>query len=552
MKRSALALLTTVSLSSMSLVPMALAADLGMSSRIDAVTVFPDAAAVTRVGDVKVPAGQHIVLLRGLPATIDPVSIRIEGSGDGQLLIGSADVRRVAAETAPAEDYQKRLRDLRTELGRVQGRIDALETQKRAVSDFTRMAAEAAVREGKGFELSQARAAWLAVGEGTAQVNEALQVELARAADLGAEIKAVEMAAGRQKPGLAPVVDLAIAVEAPRDMAASLRVTYRVAGARWTPVYDAELDTVANGPVAKVSLVRRAAVTQRTGEDWADVDLTLSTARVTRGATAPDVLTQALGLREPVVVFEMDQSRRQRVGGRVEAPSAMAAPAPVAEAAKVVEQEATSVATAFSASFVVAGRTSVNRDGTVRTLRLSSHALDAILLARVSPAIETRAYLSTQVTWNDDVPLLPGEVSLTRDGVFVGKARIGAVAPGDSFDLGFGADERIKVERLPVRRRDNDPAGANAVRVKTSDHRTIITNLHRRSLRIAVTDRLPVAENSAIVVEALPTNTAPTERQVQDRRGVMGWTHDYAPGEKREIRLGWRLRWPADRDLVVQ
>ena len=44
--------------------------------------------------------------------------------------------------------------------------------QKKAVADFARMAAKAAVKEGKGFDLAQARAAWAAVGEGTAQANE--------------------------------------------------------------------------------------------------------------------------------------------------------------------------------------------------------------------------------------------------------------------------------------------------------------------------------------------------------------------------------------------
>ncbi len=530
----------------------ALAADLPLQSRIDAVTVFPDAAAVTRIGQLGVPKGQHVLLLKGLPAALDPNSIRIEGSSDGGLVIGSADIRRAAADPQPSDEAQRRLRDLRTDLAKARGRIDAIEAQKKAVAEFSRLAAEAAVKEGRGFDIAQARAAWAAVGEGTAAANEALQAETARAAELEAEIRAVEAATGRPRSGTVPVVDLAVQVEAASDLAASLKVTYRVAGARWTPVYDAALDTAAAGP-ARVTLVRRAAVSQRTGEDWSDVELTLSTARVTGGSAAPDVMTQALALRDPIVVLDADNARRLRQSGLVEqqmrrdaAPAAAPAPAPL----RAVEQEAAAVASAFSASFVAPGRVSVARDGAARTLRLSSHELDAPLLAKVAPALETRAYLSANLTWADDVPLLPGEVSLTRDGVFVGKAAIAAVAGGDQFDLGFGADDRIKVERTPVRRRDNDPAGWNASRMQLSDHRTTITNLHRRPMRIAVIDRIPVSENSAITVEALPTNTPPTEKIVQDRRGVMGWTWDYAPGEKKEVRLGWRLRWPADRELT--
>lgn len=544
MTRLALALLATVALS-----PLARAADVALPSRIDAVTVFPDAAAVTRIGEARLPQGQHVVLLRGLPAALDPASIRVEARGEGGLVIGSADVRRSPGEAQPAQEHARLLKELRVELARVRGRIEAIEAQKRAVADFARIAAEAAGKDGAGFDVDRARAAWLAVGEGTAQANEGLIVEQARAADVEAEIRAVEATIGRGRPPALPVVDLAIAVEAEREGAAQFSVTYRVAGARWTAVYDARLDTQANG-AAKLELVRRAAVTQRTGEDWTDVALTLSTARVTGGSSAPEVQTQALNLREAMAAL----SERNRT---------LAAPAPAApmaadamrrqgmEAAPAQEQEAAVNVTAFSASFSPPGRLTVGRDGATRTFRLSSHALDAALTARVAPSLEPRAYLSAGVTWADDAPLLPGEVSLTRDGVFVGKARLGAIAGGEQFDLGFGADDRIKVERVPVRRRDNDPSGWNASRTQIVDHRTIVTNLHRRPMRISVVDRIPVSDNSAITVEALPTNTAPTERTVQDRRGVMGWTHDYQPGEKREIRLGWRLRWPADRDLVT-
>jgi uncharacterized protein (TIGR02231 family) len=266
----------------------------------------------------------------------------------------------------------------------------------------------------------------------------------------------------------------------------------------------------------------------------------------------PDVTTQALALSEPAVVFGGVRSRSLAMSAQEERMAPGAAPAPAPEPAKVAEREASAVTSAFSASFVVPGRVSVGRDGAARTLRLSSHVLDAPLLAKVAPVLETRAYLSANLAWADDVPLLPGEVSLTRDGAFVGKAQLGLVAPGESFELGFGTDDRIKVERVPVRRRDNDPSGSNAMRNQISDHRTSITNLHRRPMRISVVDRIPVSENTAIIVEALPTNTPATERNVQDRRGVMAWSHDYAAGEKREIRLGWRLRWPADRELVGQ
>jgi hypothetical protein len=58
-----------------------------------------------------------------------------------------------------------------------------------------------------------------------------------------------------------------------------------------------------------------------------------------------------------------------------------------------------------------------------------------------------------------------------------------------------------------------------------------------------------VPENASVTVEPLAGMTAPTEKGLRDRRGVVSWTWDYKPGEQREIQHGYRLSWPADREL---
>jgi hypothetical protein len=79
-----------------------------------------------------------------------------------------------------------------------------------------------------------------------------------------------------------------------------------------------------------------------------------------------------------------------------------------------------------------------------------------------------------------------------------------------------------------------------------------VRNLHARPIRISVVDRLPFSENTEIQVEPLRETTPPTEKQVGDKRGVMAWTWDYAPGEQKEIRLAYHLKWPANRNLSFE
>jgi glucan biosynthesis protein len=52
------------------------------------------------------------------------------------------------------------------------------------------------------------------------------------------------------------------------------------------------------------------------------------------------------------------------------------------------------------------------------------------------------------------------------------------------------------------------------------------------------------------VVEQSPNTTPPTEKIVNDRRGVMGWTFDLAPNAGKDIILAYRMKWPADREIM--
>jgi hypothetical protein len=105
---------------------------------------------------------------------------------------------------------------------------------------------------------------------------------------------------------------------------------------------------------------------------------------------------------------------------------------------------------------------------------------------------------------------------------------------------------------VPLRRRETEPSWTQGARSDLREFKTTVRNLHDRPMRITVLDQTPFAENAAITVEALQGATPPTERNLQDRRGVLAWSFDYKPGEEREIRHGFRLRWPGDRELVLE
>jgi uncharacterized protein (TIGR02231 family) len=533
------------------------AAEIEAASRVDTVTVYPDGASVTRIAIVELPTGASTIVLKGLPATIDPASLRVAGKATGALSIGAVETRAAPGNPRPVIDaaLEAKIKGLREKRDIAAARMEAAERTRTMIRRYSEASPEKLSPDGKAMDATNWPAAWAAINEQLTKVNEDIRVLTAQLRDVDGEIAALERARPQPpRPG-APVLDVTIALEAGAASKAELAITYRVAGASWRPLYDARLDTGGKGKKASLELVRRASITQRTGEAWTDVTLIVSTVRVARGTGAPDLLTSRVLLRPPPQ--PMGGAGRDRMAPSSDAPRS-APPAPIsepkpadkAETETAREQQAQVQGGAFQASFGVPGRVSIPEDGAAKTFRISSATIEPQLLIRTVPVLNPTAYLQASFINNEEAPLLPGPVNIHRDGTFVGQSALPLVAQGDKVELSFGADDQVKVTRVPVARRQAEPGFLGSSRTDTVEFKTLVKNLHDFPIKITVVDRVPITEVNTITVEMLDTTTKPTEPTVDDKRGVMSWTYDYAAGEQKEIRLGYRVKWPSDREVM--
>ena len=117
--------------------------------------------------------------------------------------------------------------------------------------------------------------------------------------------------------------------------------------------------------------------------------------------------------------------------------------------------------------------------------------------------------------------------------------------------LGFGVDEKVKVARTVVRRLEGTAGLIGSSRTDEREFKTTIRNGHDFPIRVAIEDQIPVSETEEIQIEMLPVTTPPTTKDLRDRRGVMEWAFEAKPGESRDIKLGWRMRWPKDKPVQL-
>ncbi len=530
----------------------ALAAQIEAKSRISHVIVYPDSARIVRVMEVELPAGATSIVLRGLPLNLDPASLRVEGQGTTPFSIGSAQTR--VAPTDPKaipESTARRLRDLQTQAETIKTRIGALEGRRGMIQRFADAGPDKLGGSG-GLDVAKWTEAIEAIGREFAKVGDEIRIASAEQASVQEQIRVLE-ASNRGPSAAQPARDVIVDVEAPAASKASITVTYQVRGASWRPAYDVKL-TTDKGAKAQMELVRRALVRQRTGEDWSNAEIAVSTSRPGRGVKAPDVFTERLAF------FDVQAMERDRAKGAAQRDSASrqamvaASPAPPASAPMVaaVEREAVLEAGDYEAVFRIPGRIDLASDGSERSLRIGSRQITADLSVRAAPAFDPTAYLEASFVNAEEAPILPGEISIQRNGVFVGRGQLNMVAPGAATRIGLGADERVKIERKPVSRKENEPTWFGQTKQEVREFRTTVQNLHTFPIKAFIVDRIPISENSAITIEQLAATTAPNDKTVEGRRGVLGWTFDIAPNETKEIRLAYRMRWPADRDVISE
>jgi len=136
--------------------------------------------------------------------------------------------------------------------------------------------------------------------------------------------------------------------------------------------------------------------------------------------------------------------------------------------------------------------------------------------------------------------------------MFVGRGKMAAASKDEAVRLGFGADDKVKIERAVIKRNEGS-AGLIVTTSKTDERsfKTSVRNGHDFPIKVAIEDQLPVSENEEIQVEMLPSATPPTATNVRDRRGVLEWAFEAKPGEVRDIAFGWRVRWPKDKGVVI-
>lgn len=546
----------------------ALAADVPATSTVDAVTVFLSGAEVTRLAKVKLDKGENTIILGDVPASAVPGSIRVEGKATGKIEIGSVDTARklLQREESQAADVKRkeledRVEQLKDERSTIDAQAQAAAIQKKLIANL----AELPKRRPSSDTTPGASEDWQKI---LSLIPQAAGESGKLALDAQQKIRAIDRSIKdlkNQLASLAPAktqqTEIRVFVFAQTPVDADLTIRYQVPDANWAPIYDARLQTGTKTEPPKLTLSRRAAISQKSGEDWTGVSLQLSTSRPSDGASAPSLDTQFVDYEQPPrpvaaapASANFELAKRDRLAdGRALAGAAappveqqadeVAAPEPVVETVAKLESAP------FEATFEVPGRTTVAGNGDAKRVLLMADDIEPALGSRAVPKLDSNAYLYATLKIAKGTPLLPGRVYLFRDGTFVGTGDVPLLPPGEEYKLGFGIDDQVKVKYAVLEEKRGESGIISTSHVDSRSFRVNVKNLHERPINVTILDRVPVSQNDEIKVEYTGRAT-PTTQNVDDRRGVVAFEAKLDPDEEKILEYGYRISWPASKSIV--
>jgi uncharacterized protein (TIGR02231 family) len=527
------------------------AADLSVRAPVGAVTVFPDRAEVTRVIEATVPAGATTLVLEGLPASLLPDSVRVSGKAGDRIAIGSVETKPLFEQGAVHETERRLLADIEALNDRrraLSDKIQALQVQVDFIASIGREMPAAANEEIVRGTMDPAKwqEAWKALSTGTAEARDGMRLAEIEMRGIDNEVakKAAELS--QVQTGQTATMVARVNIDAQQGTSVKLEFSYQLGDAWWWPVYDARLNTESG----KIDLVQLAQVQQRTGEDWSNVKLTLSTARPSAGAALPDLQTwflmTAAEFRDKAAKVGQN-SLDDLYKDELNAPQEAASPATEADGRRDAELlRANLVATEVAAQYSIPGSANVPSDDSAHKFVIADHSMHSKLAVRTVPKITPMAHLFATFKYDGKDPLLPGNVSLFRDGAFIGTSSMALLRPQEERAMGFGVDDKVSVDYwLEDGGQSTEGVFTSSRRIERK-YRIEIDNYHSQPIEITVLDQLPVPQDERIEVELLRGTTEPSKKNWEDRQGVLAWAGEFKPDEHKAITFGYAVTYPED------
>ncbi len=549
-------------------------------SKVEAVTVYRGQALVTRAVKLPGQAGELELVVSDLPAQI--VGSSLSASGADGVRIRSVRYRAEATASAVKKevaDLDAQLKDLEgVQYGykRTQELLRAKAKHLDKLEAFVAPTAQVELSKGVLNPQTLEKVSQYVITRREQLLAEELKLYKAqqelkeKTALLQRKRAELTRGSGRTKRQAVLFVTKAAAG------AGTVRLTYLVGAAQWSPAYNVRL--AADG--GSVTVEYLAELSQMGGEDWPGVKLTLSTATPAMNAMTPilapmwvDLLGVAgKGKRKPVggwsynqyTQTRADQSRKQLAvlntwgtfkGNIDDANWGLNRLAAEQQDLELnVKGEfvrggpAGAMAEVLAVSYALPGSMSLPSRSDRQLVQIKSLKLAGRSFHEAIPLLSSYVYRNFRVRNDGALPLLAGPFSAYIAADFVGRGSLPLVARGQEVTIGFGVDTQLRCRRELVDKSDRVSWGS---RVQNFHYRLRLENFKDTAADIRLIDRIPASKGTDLKVSLGKLKDKLSDDPVYVRddrdRGLLRWDIQLAPraagAKARQVEYSFQMKY---------
>ncbi len=541
-----------------------------LESKVTKVTVYSDRARVTRQATAEIPTKAKVFAFRKLPGWVDDGSVRVSVSA-GRIV--DVRVERNFLARATDKTWQKAKAEhqaLVNRLAAITDELSVLQAQKNQIEGIKAFSLDKINRDAVTGNIKIK-----SFGEVLRFISDALRKTAAarRKVQLQRDAIMPEFQASQRKltemKSLMKLEETTVLVtlqSSRRAVNSIIELTYMIPGATWEPMHDLRVST-SNAKTAEV--ISFAVVTQTSGEDWKDAQLSFSTQSSVQSVRIPELEALTLGdthtatriLTSKMTSFSRAQRAFQgqsKLWNKVHQKASARARLNFDQVytsnmkyLQVVQNKTVRIFNTLrkrgtTAHFKANAAPSVRGDGHPVRMRIGHSTLKTTQKIIAVPEQSLNAARTLGMINSTGQSFLPGKVALYQDGAFLGMTDINFIAQGEKFSLFLSVADHLKLSRkldkkqsALVRKKRNKMKVAFIVTVE---------NLSASETRLSLADRIPVSENREIKIDRVKI----TDGIKPDSRGLLRWELTLKPRQKRQFRVSYQVEYPSALVLEIR
>ncbi|GHU67658.1 membrane protein [Bacteroidia bacterium] len=163
------------------------------------------------------------------------------------------------------------------------------------------------------------------------------------------------------------------------------------------------------------------------------------------------------------------------------------------------------------------------------------------------PKIKKDAFLLAHITDWEQYNLLEGEANIFFENTFVGKTILDVRYMKDTLDVSLGRDRSIIVQREKSKDFNKSRFLSSKIEV-TRNWKISVRNNKSKPVSMILLDQIPVSTMSEIEVSPEKLDGG----ELNKDSGAVTWKFSLKPAEKKELELKYKVKYPKDRNLIVE